>query len=54
MFWGRLRLIPYSAVGGGGVLAAFRPDSAVVDGEERALLAAVSPDVSGDGYEGVI
>ncbi len=51
---GRLRLIPYSAVGGGGVLAAFRPDSAVVDGEERALLAAVSPDVSGDGYEGVI
>ena len=25
---GRLRLIPYSAVGGGGVLAAFRPDSA--------------------------
>ncbi len=51
---GRLRLIPYSAVGGGGVLAAFRPDSAVVDGEERALLAAVSPNVSGDGYEGVI
>ena len=51
---GRLRLIPYSAVGGGGVLAAFRPDSAVVDGEERMLLAAVSPHVSGDGYEGVI
>ncbi len=51
---GRLRLIPYSAVGGGGVLAAFRPDKAVVDGEERVLLAAVSPHVSGDGYEGVI
>ncbi len=26
---GRLRLIPYSAVGGGGVLAAFRPDLAL-------------------------
>ena len=51
---GRLRLIPYSAVGGGGVLAAFRPDSALVDGKERTLLAAVSPHVSGDGYEGVI
>lgn len=51
---GRLRLIPYSAVGGGGMLAAFKPDCAVIDGKPRDILAAVSSDASGDGYEGIV
>lgn len=51
---GRLRLIPYSAVGTRGVLAAFKPDSVLVDGAPREILAAVSPGVAGDGYEGII
>lgn len=51
---GRVRLIPYSAVGGCGMLAAFRPDSALVDGKPRELLAAVAPEAEGDGYEGII
>ena len=51
---GRLRLIPYSAIGGGGMLAAIRPDSAEIDGRARSVLAAVSPDASGDGYEGIV
>ena len=49
---GRFRLIPYSAVGGAGLLAAFRPDALTVGGETRAeLLAAVSPELQGDGYD---
>lgn len=51
---GKLRLIPYTAVGGGGMLAAFRPDSATVDGEPRDILAALSANASGDGYEGIV
>ena len=52
---GRFRLIPYSAVGGAGLLAAFRPDALTVGGETRAeLLAAVSPELKGDGFEAVI
>ena len=52
---GRFRLIPYSAVGGAGLLAAFRPDALTVGGETRAeLLAAVSPELQGDGFEAVI
>lgn len=50
----KLRLIPYSAVGGGGMLAAFKPESALIDGEAREILAAISPEVEGDGYEGII
>lgn len=51
---GRLRLIPYSAVGSSGLLAVFRPDEVRVDGAEREMLVAISPAVSGDGYEGII
>lgn len=50
----KMRLIPYSAVGGAGLLAAFRPDTVTIDGEKREMLAAVSPAVAGDGYEGII
>lgn len=53
-FKGRLRLIPYSSVGGCGMLAAFRPERLTVDGREREALAALSPNACGDGYEGII
>lgn len=39
----RLRLVPYAAVGGGGMLLCVRPDRVVVDGAEAVLLAAISP-----------
>lgn len=53
---GRLRLIPYSAVGTSGMLAAFRPDSIVIDGRSRDdIIVAISPTpVGGDGFEAII
>lgn len=52
---GKLRLIPYSAVGGRGMLPAFRPERISVDGKaEKELLAAVSPTAVGDGYEAIL
>ena len=53
-FAGRLRLIPYRAVGvGSGLLPAFRPDRITVDGKSRDdIIIAVSPTpVSGDGFD---
>lgn len=54
MLTGRFRLIPYSAVGSTGLLATFRPDEVRVDGAKHEMLVAISPAVSGDGYEGII
>lgn len=52
---GRFRLIPYRAVGGHGLLAAFRPDAVTVGGKARdGLLVAVSPEAQGDGFEGIV
>lgn len=51
---GRMRLIPYAFIGGRGMLAAIHPDAALVDGAPRELLAAISADAAGDGYEGII
>lgn len=52
---GRLRLIPYSAVGARGFLVAFRPDRVCVGGEERRdLLVALSPSASGEGHEAIL
>ena len=51
---GRVRLIPYSAVGVTGMLGAFRPESASVDGQPCELMAAISERVWGDGYEGIV
>ena len=46
---GRLRLVPYRAVGvPSGMLAVFRPDRALLDGRECRLLVAVSPTELGD------
>lgn len=53
---GRLRLIPYSTVGTSGMLAAFRPDSIIIDGKSRDdIIVAISPTpVGGDGFEAII
>lgn len=52
---GRLRLIPYAAVGTTGLLPVFRPDSLTLDGQaEPDLLVAVSPSAAGDGFEGIV
>lgn len=52
---GRLRVIPYSVLGSGGMLPVFRPDSVFLDGREnRELLIAVSPDAHGDGFEAIV
>ena len=52
-----MRLIPYSGVGGGGLLLAFRPDRVTVDGQERRdLIAAVAAaPIGADGaYDAVL
>ena len=52
---GRFRLVPYSAVGSRGMLAAFRPDGLWVEGEKKpGLLVALSAAAAGDGFEAVI
>lgn len=52
---GRFRLVPYSAVGSRGMLAAFRPDALRVEGKEkRELLVALSAAAAGDGFEAII
>ena len=51
----RFRLIPYSALGGGGLLPVFRPDRLLIDGrEEKDRLIAISPQAAGAGFEGII
>ncbi len=52
---GRLRLLPFSALGGGGLLPVFRPDALRLDGEERRdLLVAIAPEAAGEGFEGIV
>ena len=52
---GRLRLIPFATVGGTGLLPVFRPERVLVDGRERdGMLAAISADASGDGFEAIV
>lgn len=52
---GRFRLIPYAALGGGGLLPAFRPESLLVDGAvQRDLLIAVSPGAAGEGFDAIV
>lgn len=54
---GKMRLIPYSAVGTeSGMLAAFRPDAVYVDGEQRDdVIVAVSPTpLGGDVFDSII
>lgn len=52
---GRLRLVPYAAVGARGFLVAFRPERLEVSGRVRSdLLIALSPSASGDGFEAIL
>ena len=52
---GRFRLIPYRTVGGGGLLAVFRPEGLWIDGApQRDLLVAVSAAAQGEGFEGIV
>ncbi len=52
---GRLRLIPFSALGGGGLLPVFKPDKLLIDGrEDRDRLVALSPKAAGPGFDGII
>ncbi len=52
---GRLRLIPFSALGGGGLLPVFRPDKLLIDGwEDMERLVALSPKAAGNGFDGIL
>ncbi len=52
---GRFRLLRCRSVAGEALLAAFRPDGAELDGKPRSdLLAAISPEARGDGFEGIV
>lgn len=52
---GRLRLVPYAAVGARGFLVAFRPELLTIDGSVRDdLLVALSPSASGEGHEAIM
>jgi len=51
---GRVRLIPYSAVGSSGMLPAFKADSVLVNGEKKEIMTAISDKVYGDGFEGIV
>ena len=52
---GKARLIPFSSVGGRGMLGAFRPEGVTVSGKKREkMLVAVSDDAKGDGFEAII
>ena len=50
----RFRLLECASIGGPALLAAFRPDRVTVDGEGKTLLAAVSEQAKGDGFEGIV
>jgi len=50
----RFRLLQCGSIGGPALLAAFRPDAIMVDGEKCSLLVAVSGNVRGDGFEGIV
>ena len=51
---GKFRLIPYTSVGESGILAAFRAERVLIDGESRPMLTAISERTWGDGFEGII
>ncbi len=52
---GRLRLVSFSALGGGGLLPVFRPDRLLIEGkEDRERLIAISPQAAGPGFEGIV
>lgn len=51
---GRFRLIPYSSLGGSGLICAFRPDFARCEERELEIMAAISKNAAGDGFQAII
>ena len=52
---GRLRLLPYSAVGGKGLIPAFRPERLFIDGQEhKDYLIGISPHIAGDDFDAIL
>lgn len=51
---GKFRLLPCSTAAGTALLPLFRPDKVSIDGKSFPLLAAVSPALDGESFEGII
>ena len=51
---GKFRLIPCSTASGTALLPLFRPDKITLDGRTVTLLAAISPAMDGDEFEGIV
>ena len=52
---GRVRLIPFRSLGGGGLLPVFRPDALRIDGRDAAdILVGISQEARGDGFEAIL
>ncbi len=52
---GKLRLVPFRSLGGGGLLPVFRPEALWVDGKKREdLLVAVSREARGNGFDAIL
>lgn len=51
---GRFRLVPYSALGGGGMLPVFRAEEVIIDGKTAASrLCGIAPILHGDGFDAI-
>lgn len=51
---GRFRLIPYSALGGGGMLPVFRAEEVIINGKTAASrLCGIAPILHGDGFDAI-
>lgn len=51
---GKFRLIPFRALGKGGLVPAFRPDRLRINGKDAVYLVAISSEVQGKLYEGIV
>ena len=52
---GKLRLVPFRSLGGGGLLPVFRPEALWVDGKRREdLLVALSREARGNGFDAIL
>lgn len=51
---GKFRLLPFSSLGGRGLVCAFRPDRAVSGERELEIMAAISKEAAGDGFQAII
>ena len=52
---GKLRLVPFRSLGGGGLLPVFRPEALWVDGKRREdLLVALSREARGEGFDAIL